>query len=688
MARDLVFETGTEELPASYISDANRQLKEKAAEKFCACKLSYDKIEVYATPRRLILYVRKLDEKQDDYVVTTKGPSKKVAFDESGNPTRALTGFLKGQKATLEDIKIKELKGTDYVYVNKQVLGKPTSDLLKDILPDIVKSLGFPKSMRWGDHDTRFARPIRWLLALYGDETISFNIENITSSNYTYGHRFLSNGKLKIMNTDMFFKTLKDAYVIYDQNERRQIILNGAKKLAQSVGGTLVYDEELLSEITYLVEYPTPLMGTFDEEFLSLPDEVVITPMKEHQRYFPVIDNKGKLLHYFITVRNGGNDYIDEVRKGNERVLRARLKDADFFYKEDKRFPLEHYVDKLKKVVFQADLGTLYDKTQRIMSICEFICDHLDLGKNEIDIVKRAAYLCKADLVTQMVDEFDELQGVMGMYYAVESGEKEEVAKAIGEQYKPAFAGDMLPESPAGKILSIADKIDTVAGCFSKGLEPTGSQDPYGLRRSVIGVINIMCSETCINIDKVLDKALDNFMGESEEKEEVKLKLIDFIKQRFKGILMDEGIRYDVADAVLGGELKYLPDIRNRADALMKWLDNNEISMVLTTFKRVSNLAKFAGCDVIKPELFTDDEEKDMYDCYKKVKESVDSEIDNGDYDKALVTIKELYQPLNTFFDKVMVMSKDNDLKNNRLALLLSVQNMMMRIANFSLISY
>ncbi len=688
MARDLVFEIGTEELPANYIPDTVRQLREKAEEKFSAYKLAHEGIEIYATPRRLILFVRVLVEKQEDYVVTTKGPARKSAFDENGDPTRALKGFLKGQQASLEDVEIRELNGAEYVYVDKKVSGKPTDELLKEILPDIIKTLGFPKSMRWGDHDLRFARPIRWLLVLYGDQTIPFHMENITASNYTYGHRFLSGGRLTITNADEFFAALKQAHVIYDQEERRQIILEGAKKLAESVGGSLVYDEELLSEVTYIVEYPTPLMGSFDEEFLALPTEAVITPMKEHQRYFPVVDGKGKLLPHFVTVRNGGSDYIDEVRKGNERVLRARLKDADFFYREDKKFPLEHYVDKLKNVLFQAELGSLYDKTQRIIGICDFICGQLDLSKSETDIVKRAAYLCKADLVTQMVNEFDELQGIMGMYYASESGEKPEVACAIGGQYKPAFAGDELPQTLAGRILSAADKIDTVAGCFSKGLEPTGSQDPYGLRRSVIGIINLMCSGLDVDLNGILDSSLSNFTDKAEEKEDVKLKLINFIKQRYKGILVDEGIRYDVADAVLDGWIGHLPDIRKRTASLMKWLDNDEIGMILTTFKRVSNLAKFAESDVIKPEIFTEDAEKAMFDCYVKVRDGVNAEVSTGNYDKALAMIKELYKPLNRFFDEVMVMSEDRDLKDNRLALLQSIQDMMMHIANFSLISY
>ncbi|MDI6601714.1 MAG: glycine--tRNA ligase subunit beta [Thermoanaerobacteraceae bacterium] len=689
MAKDMVFEIGTEELPAKYIPDTVIQLKEKAEEKFKSSMLAYETIKVYATPRRLILYIKNLAEKQEDYVVTTKGPARKSAFDEQGNPTKALLGFLNGQKAALEDIKIRELNGAEYVYVDKEVSGRLTDELLKEILPDIIKLLGFPKSMRWGNYDMRFARPIRWLLAIYGDEIIHFDIENVNSSNYTYGHRFLSSGKLIIENTDMFFKKLKESYVVYDQDERRQIIIDNSKKLAESVGGKLIYDEELLNEVTYIVEYPTPLLGTFDVEFLRLPNEVVITPMKEHQRYFPVIDGDGKLLPYFITVRNGGSDYIDEVRKGNERVLRARLKDADFFYEEDVKLPLEHYVDKLKNVLFQAELGTLYDKTQRIMGICEDICAQLNLSESETEIVKRAAYLSKADLVTQMVYEFDELQGIMGMYYAMESGEKAEVANAIKEQYKPAFAGDELPETMAGKILSIADKIDTVVGCFSKGLEPTGSQDPYGLRRSVIGVINIIFNDgPDIDILRILDKTAAYFVDNIEEKENVKSKLINFIKQRLKGILMDDGIRYDVADAVLDGETRHLPDVKKRAVSLMKWLENDEIELILTAFKRVSNLAKFAENDMIRPELFVEESEKMMYDSFTEVRDKVDIEIKKSDYDKALDIIKDLYHSLNKFFDEVLVMAEDNDLKRNRLALLLSIQNTMMQIANFSLISY
>ncbi|TZE81860.1 glycine--tRNA ligase subunit beta [Calorimonas adulescens] len=689
MTKDLIFEIGTEELPAKYIPAAIEQFKERASDKFKSVALTYESIRVYATPRRLILFVKDLIDKQDNYTINIKGPTKKSAFDGQGNPTKALVGFLNGQKARLEDIKIRELNGSEYIYIDKEISGRYTIDLLKEILPDIIKSLNFPKSMRWGNHDIRFARPIRWLLAIYGNEVIKFDIEGVSSSNFTYGHRFLSNGKLVIESADEFFSKLEEAYVIYDQDKRKKIILDGSVKLAESVSGKLIYDDELLEEITYIVEYPTPLIGSFDDEFLRLPNEVVMTPMKEHQRYFPVMNGNGRLLPYFITVRNGDENYIDEVKKGNERVLRARLKDADFFYEEDLKHPLEYYVGRLKNVLFQAELGTLYDKTQRIIEICESICEQLSMEEDYRWVVNRAAYLSKADLVTQMVYEFDELQGIMGMYYAMASGEKEEVAKAIKDQYKPSFSGDELPETMAGRILSIADKMDTVVGCFSRGLEPTGSQDPYGLRRSVIAIINIILNGgPDIDILQTLDRAATLMVENEEDKGAVENKVINFIKQRFKGILIDEGIRYDVADAVLDGEIRHFPDVKKRAVSLMRWLDNEEIELILTVFKRVSNLARYAKSDEIRPELLIEDSEKMMYDSFIRIKNDVEAEIKRTDYDHALDIIKNLYHPLNKFFENVLVMTEDEKLKENRLALLLSIQKTMSQIANFSLISY
>ena len=474
MTKSYLLEIGVEEIPARYVKDSLRQLDEYFTSTLNNERLKFESIEVYSSPRRLTTIIKGIDDKQEDLSEEVKGPSKKISFDEQGNPTKALQGFMRGQKVGLEDIFYLENNGEEYVYARVLKKGLTTKDILFKIVPEIIKSINFPKSMKWGGKDIRFARPIRWLVSLLDDDIVDFEFEGIPVSNTTRGHRFLGSKNIKIENIDSYIDLLKENYVIVDQNERKEIIKYGAERLAKEKGGKLIQDEALLDEVTNLVEYPTPLIGRIKDEYLKLPKDVVITPMKEHLRYFPVLDDKNRLLPYFITIRNGNDQYLDIVTKGNEKVLGARLEDAKFFFNDDISKPLEDYVEELKGIIFQEKLGTLYDKTLRVQKLSEKIASYLETGEETEKNLARAAYLGKADLVTKMVTEFTELQGVLGMEYAKISGENEIVSLAIFEQYLPRFSGDKLPTTTAGSILSIADKLDTIVGMFAINIQPTG----------------------------------------------------------------------------------------------------------------------------------------------------------------------------------------------------------------------
>jgi glycyl-tRNA synthetase beta chain len=492
MSKKYLIEIGVEELPARHINGALKQFENNAIEVFETERIHFDGIKSYATPRRLTLIIDGLDERQSDLNEKVKGPAKKIAFDSDDNPTKALLGFMRGQKIDISSIYTEDFKGEEYVFANISKPGKTIQQILSEDMPNIIKSINFPKSMKWGGKDIRFSRPIRWILSILDDKILEFELEGIQVSNITRGHRFLGSSRIQIESVEDYVEKLRDNFVIVDQEERLETIKYGSGKLVKEKGGNLQKDEELLLEVSNIVEYPTPIIGRIKEEYLKLPKDVVITPMKEHLRYFPVLDDKERLLPYFVTVRNGNEDHIETVIKGNEKVLGARLEDAKFFYMDDIKKPLESYVDELKKIVFQEKLGTLYDKTKRVEKLGVKIGEALEVGGETEKNVERAAFLSKADLVTKLVSEFTELQGKMGMEYAKISGENEIVSLAILEQYLPRFAGDSLPTTTAGAVLSIADKLDTIVGLFAIDIHPTGSQDPFGLRRQALGIINII----------------------------------------------------------------------------------------------------------------------------------------------------------------------------------------------------
>ena len=487
MSKDLLLEIGTEEIPAHYMPSILSQVKDLAGKSFGEAHIAYESIRTLGTPRRIALIMKGVAEKQADVSAKHKGPSVKIAYDADGNPTKAAMGFARGQKIDVQDLVVED----GYVYANVTSVGAETAGLLPDLMKGIVTGLNFPKSMHWGSLDFHFVRPIRWFVALFDKDVIPFELAKVKSGKISRGHRFLGTGDFEIESPAAYEETCKEHFLIVDPEVRKQMILDGLQKLADEKGGTIIMDDDLLEEVVYLVEYPTALCGEFDEDYLKLPEAAIITPMKDHQRYFPMRDKDGKLMNLFLTVRNGNDYHLETVQHGNERVLRARLDDAKFFFEEDKKHHLVDYTEKLKKIVFQDGLGTLYDKAQRLEKITVFLNHKLDLGLDDAKL-QRASLLAKADLATQMVMEFTELQGVMGKEYALIDGEDKGVAEAINEQYQPRFAGDVLPQTDMGKVLGIADKFDTITGMFSRGFIPTGSQDPFALRRQTIGILNIL----------------------------------------------------------------------------------------------------------------------------------------------------------------------------------------------------
>ena len=687
MTKSYLLEIGVEELPAKYIKDTLKQLNDKFSLTLENERLNFGEIKVYSTPRRLTTIITGLDEGQEDISEDVKGPSKKISFDEDGNPSKALLGFMRGQNVDLDDIFFLENNGEEYVYAKVLKKGQDTSTILSQRVPEIIRSINFPKSMRWGGKNIRFARPIRWIVSILEDTIIPFDLEGISVSNTTKGHRFLGQKSIVIDNVDSYMNILKENYVILDQKERKEIIKYGAERLAKEKGGKLIQDEDLLEEVTNLVEYPTPLIGRIKDEYLKLPKDVVVTPMKEHLRYFPVIDDKNRLLPYFITIRNGNDEYIDIVTKGNEKVLGARLEDAKFFFKDDISKPLEDYVEKLKDIVFQEKLGTLYDKTLRVQKLSEKIGAYLEIGEETEKNLDRASYLAKADLVTKMVTEFTELQGKLGMEYAGISGENEIVSLAIFEQYLPRYSGDQLPTTTAGAILSIADKLDSIVGLFAINIQPTGSQDPFGLRRSALGIINIILDKKLnLSLNDLFDFALYIYadeMGLAFDYNKVKSEINNFFMGRIRSMFSDMKIRYDIIEAVLSADTDDIYDMKIKANKINNWLGNEDLSEVLKVFNRVSTLALNTDSSEVMRDLMADEEIR-LYDSYNGIEEKVLNLIERKEYDKALDIFVTLKEPIDNFLDNVMVMVEDEILKNNRLGLLRKIYDTMMLVCDLS----
>ena len=677
MSRNLLLEIGTEEVPAHVMPGILKQLKEHAEAGLKELRLEYDDVQTMGTPRRSALIVRGLAERQEDVTRENRGPSTKIAFDADGNPSKAAQGFARGQKVSPEDLVQKD--GYVYAIVNEK--GQDTSELLKKLLPDLICGLSFPNNMRWGDLDFKFIRPIRWIVALYGDDVIPFEVAEVTSSRRSRGHRFLGHD-FDIANAASYEKACEEQFVIVDQERRKEIIRKGIVKVADDNGGHAEISEELLEEVLYLVEYPTALCGHFDEKYLKLPPEAVITPMRDHQRYFPVKDDEGNLMPLFITVRNGGSDYLDVVQHGNERVLRARLEDAQFFFDDDRKTSLESHLEKLKTVVFQDGLGTLYDKSCRLEKLSGEVAEMAGASVADKVYAMRAGKLAKADLVTGMVTEFTELQGVMGRSYAELDGEPKEVSQAIDEHYMPRFADDGEPGSVTGRIVSIADKIDTITGSFSRGLIPTGSQDPFALRRQALGIVRqIIGAKWHLSISRMVAEATDLYgINDPEERAKIQKDVADFMRLRMKNVLSEQNVRYDVADAVLP-DVDDIYAVIQRAEAVAGFVTDGTAS--IQSFVRTGNLAEKAADKHMDEALFDDPAEKELYSAYRVAAEKSAACRQKYDFAGAIDALSALHEPIDKFFDSVMVMDKNEDVRHNRLALLAAIDCEVKKVADF-----
>ncbi len=685
LKQDFLMEIGCEEIPSRFLPGAMEQLEQGAASLLEENRLGYGNIETYATPRRLVVLIKELESEQADLVEKVKGPPKDKAYDEQGEPTKALHGFVKSQGITMEQVEEEVIKNARYLVARKEISGRPTEELLPDLMPQLIRKLSFPKPMYWQSKDVRFARPIRWILALYGSKTARFKFAGLEAGNKTYGHRFLAPGPFEINSADEFFSCLEENYVVLDHNRRRDIILEQLKEKAEEKGGVALIDDDLLEEVTYLVEYPLAVDGTFDEAYLDLPQEVPITTMQHHQRYFPIVEKEsGRLLPYFIGISN--NKFHPNVRKGYSKVLQARLADGRFFFNEDRKEPLENYVTKLQSVVFLESLGTLDQKRARLVELSEKLGQELNLAEDRIDIARRIAHLCKADLVTSMVKEFTELQGVMGREYARLSGEPEKVAVGIFEHYLPRYPGDSLPSIKEAALVSLADRVDTLAGCFATGIQPTGSQDPYGLRRQAQGAVNILLNEEIdISLNKYISHALDVLSSElgtsPEQRQEVEASLHDFLRQRIRFAFQERGIGHDVIEAVLAVPFNTVSELHDRARLLDEQRQSPLLNDVIAAYNRVANLARNASGSEPESSYLGEPAEKELFEKWQEANKEFESA---GSPTEKLTVLRALKNPIDGFFDDVMVMVDDDKIRSNRLNLLAGVTGLFNRLADFS----
>ena len=678
MSKDLLLEIGTEEVPAHVMPHLLADLKRLAGDLFAERRLAYENLRTIGTPRRTALLVTGLAERQEDVSTETRGPSVAIAFDAEGNPTKAGAGFARGQG--IEPSALIQRDG--YVYASVHEQGAETAQLLAELLPELIRAIPLPNSMRWGDLDFRFIRPIRWIVALYGTEVVPFTLANVTSGNTSRGHRTLAPQDFVIASPADYEAACEKAYIIVDPERRRAMICEQIVAVAQECGGTAEITPDLLEEVLYLVEYPTALSGAFEEKYLVLPAETVITPMRDHQRYFPVKAADGSLLPVFITVRNGGKEHLDVVAHGNERVLRARLADAQFFFDEDRKKSLAEHREKLRTVVFQQGLGSMYEKTERLMELVTAIVEDLAPDAAAYEAMepdaRRAAELSKADLVTGMVTEFTELQGIMGREYALLDGEKPEVARAIDEQYMPRFAGDELPQSDLGFALSVADKVDNIVGTFSQGRIPTGSQDPFALRRQALGLVLMLIErESGLLLGDLVEEACDLYDLDMALCQKMQVYVADFIRLRLKNVLTERGVRYDVQEAVLT-DVDCVADVPVRAAYVERLLASDGADALVQSFVRVGNIARAAETGIVDSALFAAQEEGELLSAYEN---AVTARAEGAD---PLAAEQALAKAIDAFFDAVMVMDKDERVRANRLALLKAIDNYLLQTANYS----
>ncbi|MBU1406244.1 MAG: glycine--tRNA ligase subunit beta [Proteobacteria bacterium] len=684
MHHELLFEIGTEEIPAGYIMPALSQLEKNLGDRLTALALPYSSLRTAATPRRLAVSVSDLAERQPDREEEILGPPKKAAFDQNGQPTQAAIGFAKKNGVEVEALQILATPKGEYLMVRVEQVGRQTSVLLAELLPEVITSLNFPKSMRWGAGRTSFARPIQWLLAVYGGKTVTFSLDTITSSNTTQGHRFMARTSVPASSYSDYVETLRTAQVMVDPQERRAAVLAEIAKAARQAGGTILPDDELVDTVCNLVEKPFAICGAFEQRFLALPREVLITSMREHQKYFAVVDSVGKIMPNFIAVNNTNTKDAQLAADGHQRVIRARLEDAFFFFKEDQRRTLADRVEDLTGVIFQHKLGTMLDKTRRVTTLAGLLAKKL--APEHLASTERAALLAKTDLLTDMVGEFPTLQGAIGRDYALLGGETPEVATAIREHYLPVRAGGVLPTSIPGALVGMADRIDSIAGCFGIGQTPTGTADPFGLRRLSLGLLHIInAMGFSLSLAEFVDEALALY-GEklTVPKDEARRNVLEFIKGRFSNDLTGQGIPAEAVEAVTSVSFDDPLDCKRRISALMAISGQESFTVLAGAFKRVINIIKENSETAVQAELLTEAAEQKLHAAYLAIRTEATPLLAASDYEGALGVILKMKEPVDTFFEEVMVMAEDAKVRANRLNLLTVIAQLFLQIGDFS----
>lgn len=687
MAKDLLFEIGTEEIPHAVLTDSIAQFKTKLISDFQKNGLEFEKIFVYGTPRRLAAFVSDMQETTTQKTVEKKGPDTKRSFDIDGKPTKALEGFLRSNKATLDDIIEKEFKGNKYVFINQTLGGHATSSILPDLLNHLIHSLNFKKVMKWGDGESTFVRPIRWIVALFGEKILNLKYENLQASNISFGHRLCSNPQIEFQTPSNYKIMLKEKNVIVDPIERREIILDKVEKAAQRLNTRSILSQDLLDTLINLTEFPDIVVGTFEEEFLELPKEVLISEMEEHQKYIPLENKDGSLSNHFIVVTNTKAN--DNIVRGNERVIRARFKDGKFFFDEDRKNPLENSLEKLKQVVFAKGLGTLFDKTQRLAFITEELARTIGF-EDVLNEARRTAKLCKVDLVSNMVYEFPELQGTMGYYYAMHSKESSNVSISIKEHYYPRFSGDDLPSLKEGILVSLADRIDNLFAMYSVGKTVTGSKDPYALRRQTLGIIRILIEKQIhLDFSSLFDRLFPLYRDFLKiDADEFRNSILNFIKTRIKTVFKEFGFYPDEISAGLPEAFSDIYDSYLRIKAIHEARPTEDFSNLAVAFKRIKNILKGEKpAGNLNPELFKEVAEKELYSIYRENQKSFLDTIAERNYVGSISILKSFRKPVDHFFDQVLVIDKDPQIKNNRIALLDAIDQLFMEFIDFDQIN-
>ena len=683
--KELLFEIGTEEIPSGYLPSALADLQAVATRLLAEHRLTAASVRTLGTPRRLTLVIEGLAERQADIRREVVGPPRAVAFDAEGKPTKAAEGFARAQNLPVENLEIRSLDRGEYVVAIQEERGANTREVLSKLLPKLITLLSFPKFMRWGEGTFRFVRPIRWLLALYAGRPVPFEVDGLAADVKTYGHRFLAPRGFRVRSVQEYLDALEERFVIVDPARRRELVRTLATEAAAALKGTPLLDDALVETVANLVEYPTAVCGSFRPEYLELPRDVVVTPMQKHQRYFPVVDAKGALLPAFITISNMRAKDMQVIRQGNERVLRARLNDAEFFFREDLKRPLAERLPDLAQIIFQEKLGSVADKAQRVERLAGWIAERMDPVSRET--AERAAHLCKADLTTNMVKEFPNLQGIMGMEYAARSGEPAAVCQAIAEHYLPRFAGDKLPASSAGAAVALADRFDSIAGCFGIGLTPTGSEDPYGLRRAALGIVQILLQQKCrFSLSAAIAAAQAGY-GSPAEGSSVRPLMMEFFRGRTQAVLADRGIPAEVVEAVLAADADDVADAARRAEAFAVLRKDADFGELATAFRRVVGIIPKGFERAVEPARLVAGAERALYAQALELKAEVDRLIATQDYLKALRRIAGLKPMVDMFFEEVLVIGPDEALTQNRFALLKTVGDLFARIADFTKIS-